>query len=58
MLSLTSKPPRELCLMIFEFSMAAEEVAIDATVFDLGGDGSARPEKALTRNKYMIRTRF
>ena len=46
MLTLPSKLPKELCLLIFEFAMASEEVAIDPTVFEPDGDGAGGPSSS------------
>jgi hypothetical protein len=38
MLTLVFKLPKELCLLVFEFALAVEELPIDPTVFERGND--------------------
>ena len=51
LLTLAFKLPQELCLLIFEFTLAVEELPIDPTVFERGSDPAANGDSINRLNR-------
>lgn len=60
MLTLTSKLPKELCLLVWEFAMAVEDVPMDPMVYerDDGDDDAALPGSNIGRYNWKAKATY
>lgn len=58
MLTLASRLPKELCLLVSEFALVVEEIPIDPTVFEHGESSADRDSHSTHRSNWSAKAKY